>query len=279
MPEIDAILLKHCGDLPVETGVYLFYRDDSLLYVGKSVNLRQRVHSHFSAAKRGGKEARFVYAANRLEHEVCPSELSALLLESALIKAFNPLYNKRLRRQRQLWSWQLSTDQKQTLPQLIEHQWPPPVSQLQWGLFRSRTRAKEALRMLCRDEAFCEQTLGLSTGRGPCFQYQLKRCHGVCAGEEELRQHFVRVLRAFESRAHNFWPFPGAVAIQHDARSQQVSVLNAWNYLGDYENLETATKAIKNHSASGQGLDLDAFRIVLSFIRNSSHSNLIVPIL
>ena len=260
-----------CATLPESAGVYFFYRDQTLRYLGKSINIRQRVQSHLSAARRGGKEARYVFAANRLEFERSSSELHALLRESALIKSLQPLYNKRLRRPRQLWSWQLTESGKTALPQLVHHQWPPPENMLQWGLFRNRTRANSALRALCKDALLCEQTLGLSKGSGPCFQYQLRRCRGVCAGRETTSTHHQRLIKAFSERAHNVWPYPGPMAIHHGTQGSTVSVLHAWNYLGDYPCLDAAEKALQRSAplqARITQLDLDGFRIALSFLRH-----------
>lgn len=273
MPELHPHLLNDIANLPAQTGVYRFYRDATLLYVGKSINLRQRVQAHVSAAKRKGKEARYVFTANRLQHEVCSTELHALLRESALIKEYRPHYNKRLRRARRLWSWHLDVPAPSSLPvpKLVSHQWPPPPRVLQWGLFRHRKQALDALRQLCREEQLCEQTLGISKGSGPCFHFQIKRCRGACAGVETITQHWQRTHEALARRAHNLWPFSGAIAVCHDQQDAQVSVLDAWNYLGDFPSITAARATLlaaqTRNTAPSLQLDLDAFRIVVRYLR------------
>ncbi|MDX1497965.1 MAG: GIY-YIG nuclease family protein [Salinisphaeraceae bacterium] len=266
MPDLHPDLRDAVSRLPNSPGVYLFYRDKTPLYIGKSIHLKQRVQSHIVAARRGGKEQRFVSAATRIEHELRPNELSALLRENALIKQLRPLYNKRLRRKRDVWSWQIDKVNPAEPPQLITHQWPPTHDTLQWGLYRNRTQAHEALRTLCREECLCEQAVGLSHNKGPCFQFQLKRCKGVCAGMEMPHAHAERLLKAFKARAFNIWPYDGAVGLRLAPPSPALSVIDRWHYYGDFDSVAHAKQVMKAHPLTPNILDLDAFRIVVAYL-------------
>ena len=83
LPHLDATMLD---DLPESPGVYLLHGDnDVLLYVGKSVNLRQRVLSHFAADTREHKEMRLAQEVRRIHWHETVGELGALLLESRLV--------------------------------------------------------------------------------------------------------------------------------------------------------------------------------------------------
>ncbi|KMQ80334.1 DNA polymerase III epsilon subunit [Candidatus Burkholderia pumila] len=74
--------------LPSTPGVYLFHGDDAMpLYVGKSINLRQRVASHFSGDHRLAKDLSISQAIRRIECRETVGELGALLLEAKLVKA------------------------------------------------------------------------------------------------------------------------------------------------------------------------------------------------
>ncbi|MGA0974506.1 MAG: nucleotide excision repair endonuclease, partial [Sedimenticolaceae bacterium] len=93
--QLDESLLN---EMPKSPGVYLFYGDkNSLLYVGKSVDIRSRVMSHFSDAKRNDKEQRLSQAVRDIQWQSTSGELSALLLESRMVKELSPSYNRRLR--------------------------------------------------------------------------------------------------------------------------------------------------------------------------------------
>ena len=103
---LDANLID---DLPDGPGVYFFYGANDLpLYIGKSINLRSRVLSHFSNDHGSNKDMRIGQEIKRVEWVETAGELGALLLESRLIKERQPIHNQRLRRARQLCAWRLS---------------------------------------------------------------------------------------------------------------------------------------------------------------------------
>jgi excinuclease ABC subunit C len=85
--------------LPKQSGCYLFKdAQGAVLYVGKAVNLRQRVRSYFQkSAQHTPKTARMVRKIADLEWIVTDSELEALILECNLIKRHRPPYNVLMR--------------------------------------------------------------------------------------------------------------------------------------------------------------------------------------
>jgi DNA polymerase-3 subunit epsilon len=85
--------------IPEAPGVYLFHGEAAApLYIGKSVNLRQRVLSHFSADLRSGKALRLAREVRRIEWQRTAGELGALLREAKLVKELAPPYNRRPKR-------------------------------------------------------------------------------------------------------------------------------------------------------------------------------------
>ena len=85
--------------IPEAPGVYCFYGLNPLpLYIGKSINLRERVAAHFSSDYRSANDLRLSAEITRIEIEETAGELGALLRESQLIKTLLPAYNQRLRR-------------------------------------------------------------------------------------------------------------------------------------------------------------------------------------
>ncbi|MBI3366351.1 GIY-YIG nuclease family protein [Candidatus Roizmanbacteria bacterium] len=79
--------------LPTTTGIYLFKKADTFLYVGKSINIRARVRSHFENAKLDIKESLIVNNSDHIETIVTDSEFKALLLEAETIQKYHPKYN------------------------------------------------------------------------------------------------------------------------------------------------------------------------------------------
>src|SRR5450432_3574183 len=99
-PQLPADVLTHIPETP---GVYRFYGLNALpLYIGKSVNLRERVAAHFSSDYRNANDLRLSAEITRIEIEQTAGELGALLRESQLIKTLLPTYNHRLRRRRDM---------------------------------------------------------------------------------------------------------------------------------------------------------------------------------
>src|SRR5437870_4717786 len=87
----------------IEGGVYRFYGLNALpLYVGKSINLRERVASHFSSDYLSANDLRLSAEITRIEFEETAGEMGALLRESLLVKTLLPAYNQRLRRRAEM---------------------------------------------------------------------------------------------------------------------------------------------------------------------------------
>ena len=84
--------------LPASPGVYIMHdRHDEIIYVGKAVNLHNRVRSYFrKIVGRGPQIDRMVSQIDRFEYIVTDSELEALVLENNLIKSLSPRYNHQL---------------------------------------------------------------------------------------------------------------------------------------------------------------------------------------
>ena len=87
------------NNLPEKPGVYYFYNQvKKVIYVGKAINLKKRVASHFSGHKINPQRQHFLRDIYSISYEVCATELMALLLECTEIKQLWPTYNRALKR-------------------------------------------------------------------------------------------------------------------------------------------------------------------------------------
>ena len=220
-------------ELPESPGVYLFYGENELpLYIGKSINIRQRVLSHFSADHSQGKEMSLAQQLRRIECIATAGELGALLLEAKLIKQLQPIHNQRLRRSKDLCAWQLQEHADQLRPVLT---WADALDfgaqDNLYGLYRSQRDAQKALRGIAEQHHLCLSVLGIEkTAKGrPCFAQQLKKCNGACTGEEKPAEHAARLLMAMNKLKLATWPYPGAIGLQE---GDEVHVIDHWCYLG-----------------------------------------------
>ena len=243
-------------DMPAAPGVYTFHAaGDSLpLYIGKSVNLRSRVLAHL----RNPHEARMLRQTTYITHIRTAGEIGALLLEAQLIKQQQPLYNQKLRRNRQLCALQLR-DGKPEVVHARDMDFASTTGL--YGLYSSHTSALQALHELADAHALCLGSLGLErlpAGRA-CFRAMLKRCGGVCCGREAPAEHAQRLQTALENLHIATWPYAGAIALQERCDDlQQMHVVHNWCYLGSATTLAQARKLAK----VAAGFDADGYKIL-----------------
>ena len=217
-------------DAPTGAGVYVFHgqEGDLPLYIGKSVNIRARLLSHL----RTQDEARMLRQTQRISHIRTAGEIGALLLEAQMIKAQHPLFNQKLRRNKQLCSLQMT----QGVPEVvyakdIDFARAPDL----YGLFASRHAALDALRALADQNKLCYAPLGLEKlppGKA-CFRAASRQCAGVCRGDETPQTHSERLFTSLLGLRVECWPHEGAIGlVERDAEFTHIHVVNHWCYLG-----------------------------------------------
>ncbi|WP_017349016.1 excinuclease Cho [Pantoea sp. A4] len=242
--------------LPALPGVYTFHGESETLplYIGKSINLRSRVMAHFRTVE----EAKMLRQARRITWVTTAGDLGALLLEAQMIKQQQPLFNKRLRHNRQLCSLQLQHNSPQVVyARDLDFSTSPNL----FGLFQNRHAALETLRNIADEQRLCHGLLGLeniSNGRA-CFRSALKRCGGACCGRESVADHQMRLLAALERLRLVCWPWQGPVGlIETGSHQTQIHVIDHWFYLGSVERLEEAADLKRVRS----GFDHDGYKIL-----------------
>ncbi len=221
--------------VPERPGVYLFYGDNPLpIYVGKSVNLRERVAAHFSGDWRTETDLRLSQEIRRIDVEETAGEFGALLREATLVKSLLPAHNRALRRKEEAGVLALRDDGP---PQYVPAAAIEPQALAgHHGPFTSKRSAREALRALAAEHALCWVRLGLEKrDSGPCFQRQLKRCAGACVGDEAPDVHDARLAAALARIRIPAWPVPHmAVLRERSPHGERVDVhvLRDWCWLG-----------------------------------------------
>ena len=289
-----SLILGEVDKLPNSSGVY-YFRDKrgALLYVGKSVNIRNRVLSHFSQDYRTTNDLRINSQIATIDYDITPSDFGAQLLESEQIKSLEPLYNRRLKRAKRLFQFQQDSDYrgygKLEITPLCLQQDLPGI-----GLFRSARQAKEVLLKLADEYSLCHQLLGLEKATKqleskPCFRTQLNKCHGACCGREPTFEYNDRFHRALEKYQIKVWPWGSAILVEerelNDSAHYAHHLIDRWCYLSkinDIQELYDAGYAPK----SGQSeikesmkpdircgeypMDLDTYFILIRFLLQPS---------
>ncbi len=280
--------------LPACAGVYYFYDASGvLLYVGKSVHIRNRVMSHFSQDHKNPKDLQINSKLAQISFDRTPTDFGAQIRESNQIKALSPLYNRRLRKTKKLYQYRCEEDRNGYQRIAIEAvEMDSDIADERFGLFRSPRQASKRIEKLADQYFLCHKLLGLESSGGPqrqqpCFRAQLKKCFGACHGAESAQLYNQRVEAALKNYQIAMWPYPGAIMIEERDMQQpeQVAfhVVHNWRYLAKLtlpEDLYDFGFQLANpgrlHAHSGQQeveqassddrFDLDIYFILVRFL-------------
>jgi len=246
-------LRERAAELPTEPGVYQFQAGETVLYVGKAVDLRSRVRSY--ADPRSDRIAQMVARAESLEVAVTDTETQALLLEANLIKRHQPRYNVRLK-----------DDKSYPLVQFTDHEVPrieitrdPNDAATVFGPFTDKGRIEAVVKAIremyglrgCSDHKY--------QGRErPCLDYEMGLCTAPCTGEidgDSYREDVEAAIRFFEGETG---VLTDPLRREMEAASQEQAFERAANLRDQLETVETihddSERAVADgEEASGSG--------------------------
>jgi len=256
--------------LPDAPGVYIFYGDnDAVLYVGKSVNLRTRIMSHFSGDHTTSKDMHISRDIRRLDWVETAGEFGALIKEAQLVKRLTPLHNRRLRETRDACTFHWDPVDGPKIPKLLNAA-EIDLSLLgnYYGTFRSRRAARTALKNLADEHGLCLILLGLEKGKGACFAHQLRKCRGACIGQESELNHAMRVSLALSKLRIAPWPYPSRISVRerHPVTGRsETHVIDRWRYLGT---ANTQSDLFDRYETRcDQGFDLDTYKLLVAALK------------
>jgi excinuclease ABC subunit C len=163
-------------------GVYeMLDETDTVLYVGKAKDLKNRVSSYFGSKAHHPKTQALMAAAKDVRITVTHTELEALLLEFNLIKLHQPRFNVLLRDDKS-YPYIRRTGNHE-YPRLVFHRGARKKTDQYFGPFPNSGAVRQTLALaqkLFRVRQ-CEDSFFANRSR-PCLQYQIKRCSGPCTG-------------------------------------------------------------------------------------------------
>ncbi len=231
-PHLGSIVLE---DIPQCAGVYRFYGTNDLpLYIGKSVNLRRRILSHFSVTAKQKSSTRVGMETRRIEYDTSAGDLSASILELQQIHALHPIHNRKGRKAACGYLVRLS----HTLP-ILEIVPADEVRSLrgqQWyGPFFSPARAKNLLVELAKTHRLCLILMGLEKRKPPCFGHQLGACDGACVDPAKGERMYLRLASALAAYRIPAWPYAGMLLVHErdpDSGQEEAHVFYDWCHVG-----------------------------------------------
>jgi DNA polymerase-3 subunit epsilon len=255
--------------LPEGPGVYIFEdADGSPLYVGKSVTVKRRVMSHFASDYERGAEMKLAQNVKRLRAIPTSGELSALLLESEMIKDLQPTYNRMLRRREMMTLVvQAETPEGYHTISLRDARVIAPEDGVRLlAVYTTQGRARESLHAAAMRYRLCPKLLGLEKTKRACFQSQLGKCDGACSGQESAIGYNQRFAAAFERQRVAAWPFAGPVLIkeQHSSVEGMTGyIVDNWCLIARLREFEDGTVET---TAEVQQFDMDRYKIIKQFL-------------
>ena len=218
---------KIVDTLPEETGVYYFIDESGqIIYIGKSLNIRDRILSHLS----NNNTKRAMEMRDRvvdIQWELTGSELIALLLESDEIKRRKPVFNRSQRRTTFQYGLFVITD-------LNGYKWLKAKSingtEAPLTSYTTQKEARAHLQYLVDEFNLCQKLCSLYPANGACFYHQINRCHGACLGKEPAEEYNQRVDTAIEKyifRENDFF------VIDQGRRDDELAIVKVCN--GSYQ--------------------------------------------
>ncbi len=183
---------------PLAPGCYVFSDPEgAALYVGKSIALRDRLASYF-AKSRERKTAAMVGHAKTVEWHTVGSEVEALILESQLVKRFQPPYNVQLREYPHYKFLRRANGGGFAYYELAGS--VEPEAGAHYGPFWGRRSAEQTLEFVNRLFLLrrCEGNLPTAKEGGACFYAQVRRCSAPCLGRLSPEEYASSVESAGE---------------------------------------------------------------------------------
>lgn len=268
-------------DLPEAPGVYIFYgEDEAVLYIGKSINIHDRVLSHFSNDLLSPVDMKIAQQVTRIETFTTAGELGALLLESTLIKKHQPIYNRLLRKSKKMVVLIKTTNDEGFHSIEVTEMDAINITDVEQiiGVFRSQKQVKDFLHAVAKKHKLCPKLLGLEKTKSYCFYYQLGYCNGACQNEETNLKYNLRFDEAFYTHKIRPWRFEGPIIIMEEKESlssspddisnlggaREAFVIDKWCLLGSIKSEEDIDNLSKEYV-----FDYDTYKIVSRYILKS----------
>ena len=193
-------------NLPDNAGVYIMKNEsDTVIYVGKAKNLKNRVRSYFHSTGLNEKTRQLVSSIYAIEYIVVDSELEALLLENNLIKQHKPKYNILLKDDKGYPYIRIDT--KEAFPVITVARKLKFDKALYFGPYLGASIAREIVELVL--DIFPLRTCNYDfshrkTSIRPCLKYHIGKCIGPCAGvTSEQYNEIVSQAAAFLNGKHN----------------------------------------------------------------------------
>lgn len=233
---------------------------DEIIYVGKAVNLKNRVRQYFRPSHdEGPKKAKMVTQIRRFEYIITDSELEALVLECNLIKEHRPKYNTMLRDDKTYPYIKVTLGED--FPRVLFSRLIRKDKSKYFGPYTSAGAVKDTIELIQKMYQIrtCSRNLPKDIGKDrPCLNYHIKKCNAPCQGyisKEEYRKSIDMVLSFLNG---NYQPVLKNLEIRMMQASDQMEFERAIEYRELLNSVKQIAQKQKITSFDGEDKDIIA---------------------
>ncbi len=247
--------------LPNKPGVYIMRdAEDTILYVGKAVNLHNRVRSYFREnIGRGPAIDKMVSLIARFEYIVTDSELEALVLENNLIKEHSPKYNTLLKDDKTYPYIKVTLGED--YPRILFSRQMKKDKSKYFGPYSSAAAVKDTIELLNKlfQLRTCSRSLPRDIGlERPCLNYHIKQCLAPCQEYVSREQYREQVAGALEFLNGNYDMILGELEQKMLRASENLEFEEAARYRDLYNSVKQVSQKQKITDSDGEDKDVIA---------------------
>lgn len=257
--------LKELPDLP---GVYIMKDiDDTIIYVGKAINLKNRVRQYFdNNPNKGKKVLAMVSHIHIFEYIIVENEVEALVLESNLIKENRPKYNIVLRDDKQYPYIKIG---KEKYPRIQKTRNIKKDEGDYFGPYPDAYAVNDSIELFHILFPFRTCNLNFDKGQSlqrPCLNYYIKRCKGACIGKDDEKAYMedVNKVKDFLENKSDF--IPKLVIDKMNDSSKNLDFENAAKYRDFHRALSIISQKQKITNTSEEDMDIIAISKGVSYV-------------
>lgn len=247
--------------LPAKPGVYIMHDEaDTILYVGKAINLHNRVRSYFRKIHgRGPQIEKMVQQIARFEYIVTDSELEALVLENNLIKENSPKYNTLLKDDKTYPFIKVTVSE--AFPRVQFSREMKKDKSRYFGPYTSAAAVKDTIELL--NKLFklrtCNRVLPRDIGQErPCLNHHIGQCLAPCQEYISQEEYRGRVDRALEFLGGNYNMILKDLEKKMQDAAEELNFEEAIRYRDLYESVKSVSQKQKITQNDGEDKDIIA---------------------
>ena len=247
--------------LPNAPGVYLMHDgNDTIIYVGKAVNLHNRVRSYFrKIVGRGPQINKMVEQSARFEYIVTDSELEALVLENNLIKEYSPKYNTMLKDDKTYPYIKVTMGEE--YPRVLFSREMKKDRSKYFGPYTGAAAVKDTIDLMNKlyQLKTCNRKLPRDIGlERPCLNYHIKQCAAPCQGYINKEEYRERVEQALDFLNGNYRPILKDLEDKMTAASENMEFEEAARFRDLYNSVKSVAQKQKITDSDGEDKDIIA---------------------